>query len=168
MNITLIVAMDNNRGIGFKNIIPWMGKTPSDMKHFKEATTGHPVIMGRNTYLSIGKALPNRTNIILSNSDDFISPDAVVVNSFGRAIDIAQNAPGGDDVFVIGGAQTYKATLPYASRLMVTVIDGEFTSDTHFPEIDMKKWRVETERLVQEEKDQFPLHFITFIHKTAP
>lgn len=168
MNITLIVAMDNNRGIGFKNTIPWMGKTPSDMKHFKEATTGHPVIMGRNTSLSIGKALPNRTNIILTHSDDFIPLDARVVHSFEQAIVIAQNAPGGDNIFVIGGAQTYRETIAHANRLMVTVIDGEFASDTYFPEIDMQQWQIESERFIQKEKDQFPLHFITYTRTAAP
>ena len=116
----------------------------------------------------MSKALPNRTNIILSNSDDFFASDAVTVKSLGHAIDIAQNALGGDDIFVIGGAQTYRATLPYASRLMITMVDAEFPSDAYFPEIDMQKWHVESEQLAQNEKDQFPLHFIVLVRKTTP
>lgn len=169
MNITLIVAMDHNRGIGFQNTIPWMGKIPSDMRHFRETTTGHPVVMGRNTYLSMGKALKNRTNIVLSNSPLFTASDAVVAPSLCEALKHASDAPGRDEVFIIGGTQTYKTALPFADKIIMTIVEDQFETDTHFPEIDMSKWTTESEqRLPTDEKDLFSLHLITLVRKTAP
>lgn len=161
--------MDKNRGIGFQNTIPWMGKIPSDMKHFKETTTEHPIIMGRNTYLSMGeKALPNRTNIILSTSSEFTTRDARIAHSFEGALEIASASPGAEDIFVIGGAQVYNAALIKADRLLITLIDAEFETDTYFPEIDMTTWFTENEQLIQNECDLFPLHFLTLKRKTTP
>ena len=127
MNITLIVAMDRNKGIGYQNTIPWMGKIPSDMKHFRETTTGHPVIMGKNTYLSMGSALPNRTNIVLSRSmKQEEHTDIQIASTFDKALELASTAPGRDEVFVIGGAQVYSDTLTHADKLIITFIDEVF------------------------------------------
>lgn len=167
MNITLVVAMDKNRGIGFQNTIPWMGKIPSDMKHFRETTTGHPIIMGKNTYLSMGKkVLPNRTNIILSTSLNLTATDVAIARSFEEAVELAKVSPGAEQIFVIGGAQVYGRALAIADQLIITLIDGEFKADTYFPEIDMTEWFVENEQHIQNEKDQFPLHFLTLKRKT--
>jgi len=168
MNITLIVAMDQDRGIGFQKTIPWMGKIPSDMKHFRETTTGHPVIMGRNTYLSMGKALKNRTNIVLSNSPEFTASDGVVAPSFCEALKHASDAMGRDEIFIIGGTQTYKTALPFADKIMITLVEGQFETDTYFPEIDMSKWTTVSEQKIPiNERDLFALHLITLIRKTA-
>lgn len=167
MNITLIVAMDNNRGIGFQNTIPWMGKIPSDMKHFKETTTGHPVIMGKNTYHSLGRTLPNRTNIVLSRSmkqEEY--KDIQIASTFDRALELASSAPGANEVFIIGGARVYSETLHYANKLIITLIDEIFTTDTYFPQIDESEWTMESEQMMKN-KDLYPLRVTTYTRKTA-
>ncbi len=168
MNITLIVAMDSNRGIGFQNTIPWMGKITADMEHFRKKTTGHPVIMGRNTYLSIGRALPNRANIVLSNLLSFMTTDAQIVHSFPEALELAMTKPGSEKIFVIGGAQVYNVALPYANQVIITFVDGQFEADTYFPKINMNEWSTESEEHTQvDEKNLFPLRFLTLKRKTA-
>lgn len=146
-----------------------MGKIPSDMKHFREVTTGHPVIMGKNTYLSMSKALKDRKNIVLSNSPDFTPSDVTVVSTFCDALREASNAPGRDEIFIIGGAQVYRTALPFADKIIITLLDGEFMTDTYFPEIDMNKWTtLSEERFPENERDEFRLHLVTLVRKTAP
>lgn len=168
MKITLIVAMDNNKGIGFQNTIPWMGKIPSDMKHFKETTTGHAVIMGKNTYLSMGRALPNRANIVLSRSmDQEKYKDIQIAPTLDRALELASTASNKNEVFIIGGAQVYSEALARADKLIVTFVDGIFATDTYFPEIDTNEWVIENEQVNMNERDLYSLRFVTFIRKTA-
>ena len=138
-------------------------------KHFREMTTGHPVIMGKNTYLSMGRALKNRTNIVLSNSPSFTPTDVIVAPTLCDALAETKNSSGSDEVFIIGGAQVYNTALPLADKIIITLIDGEFDTDTYFPKIDMNKWTTKSEeRFPANEKDQFSLHLITLIRKTAP
>lgn len=168
MIITLIAAMDKNRGIGFNNTIPWMGKVPSDMKHFRQMTIGHPVIMGRNTYASMGGALPKRANIILSSSPTFTAPNAQIAHSLPEAFALAQNEEGSEEVFVIGGAQLYASALSYATRLILTEIDDTFPADTYFPMFDASDWTLEDEHSIpKNNRDQFAMRIITWKRKTA-
>lgn len=120
-----------DRAIGFKNTLLW--HIPEDFKHFKETTSGHAVIMGENTYKSIGRALPNRTNIVLSLDEHFAPEGCVVVKSIEEALDKAKEAER-EEVFIIGGASIYRQFLPYADRLYLTLVEGHFEADTFFPE----------------------------------
>lgn len=129
MGINLIVAMSRNRVIGKNNTLPW--HIPEDLKYFKEMTTGHTIIMGRKTYESIGKALPNRRNIILTKNHDFLAEGCTVVHSVREAMQLSIPE---DELFVIGGAEIYSLFLPFASKLYITQIHAKIEGDTFFPE----------------------------------
>ena len=150
--ISIVVAMGQNREIGKDNKLLW--SLPNDMKHFKELTTGETVLMGRNTYDSIGKPLPNRRNFVVTSKE--LSTD---FNSYGDIVKIPtdhvgniirmwrNNLPHHIELFVIGGASIYKQFLPYATRMYVTLVDGEFEADTFFPSFDMEEWNVSSYRI---------------------
>lgn len=140
--IAMIAAMAENRIIGANNRMPW--HLPADLKHFKSVTLGKPVLMGRLTYESIGKALPGRQNIVISRQQDYRLDDAEVVSSIDDAI---QSARGEDEIMIIGGGQLYSALLPYAYRLYLTFIDLEVEGDTQFPDYTQDiEWRTITEQ----------------------
>jgi len=120
-----------DRAIGFKNALLW--HIPEDFKHFKETTSGHAVIMGENTYKSIGRPLPNRTNIILSIDEHFSPDGCVVVRSIDEALEKAKETES-EEIFIIGGASIYRQFLPYADRLYLTLVEGDFEAETFFPE----------------------------------
>lgn len=120
-----------DRAIGFQNALLW--HIPEDFKHFKETTSGHAVIMGENTYTSIGRPLPNRTNIILSINPDFAPEGCVVVHSIEEALAKAKEVEQ-EEIFIIGGASIYRQFLPYADRLYLTLVEGDFEADTFFPD----------------------------------
>lgn len=130
--ISIIVAMSENRVIGNENKLLW--HIPGELKRFKEITQGHPIIMGRKTFESIGRVLPNRTNIIISRDSAFKVEGAVVVHSFDEAVDVAHTKEGNEEIFVIGGGQIYAAAINKADRLYLTIVRGEFSGDTFFPE----------------------------------
>ncbi|MBC7759898.1 MAG: dihydrofolate reductase [Phormidesmis sp. FL-bin-119] len=154
--ISLIVAVDENNGIGKDNKLPW--HLPADLKHFKALTTGHPIIMGRKTFESIGKALPNRRNIVISRQTDYFAEGISVVSSLDEAFRICQTD---DESFVIGGAEIFKYALPLANILYLTVIHHEFNADTFFPEINKENW-VEAESTTHE-PDETNIYAYTFI-----
>jgi dihydrofolate reductase len=166
MIISLIVAVDNERGIEVGGNIPWMGKVPADMKLFKERTMGHPVIMGRTTYSSIGRALPGRSNIVLTHAERFTLPDAIVCNSIAQALEHCATLPGNDEVFIIGGGSVYAQTIHLADRIYRTLVDSTFGADTFFPEMPEREWRL-TGGLATpaDEKNQFGLCFTTHERK---
>ena len=124
--------MDKNRLIGGENKLLW--NIPGELKRFKEITTGHPIIMGRKTHESIGRVLPNRTNIIITRDQDYHVEGAEIAHSLEKALQLAKTKEGGEEVFVIGGGQIYQQALPLADRLYVTVVDGEYEGDTYFPD----------------------------------
>lgn len=168
MRISIIVVIDQEGGIGFHNTIPWMGKVPKDMKHFKALTTGHPVIMGHNTYASMGRALPNRTNIVLSRGRTLALPDALVVRSLPEALATCNGLPGDDEVFVIGGRAVYQAALPLAERMYLTQVDAVFTCDVHFPAYVPGDWDVVSDEYVsRDDKNLFPLRLLTLQRKAT-
>lgn len=172
MIISLIAAMDRNRGIGFKNDIPWFIKGKStiegDMERFRNLTMGHPIIMGRNTYLSIGRALPGRTNIVLTREASFTLPDAIIVHSWKDAKREAGRVPGSNEVFVIGGGKVFKEVLPKSDRMYLTVIDKDFVVDAYFPKYDMHEWNIlDKNRFIMIKKNTPPVHFIDIERKRA-
>lgn len=120
-----------DRAIGKNNALLW--HIPEDFQHFKTLTSGHAVIMGENTYKSIGKSLPNRTNIVMTLSPDFAPADCVVVRSINEALEKAR-AMEKDEVFICGGASIYKQMISYADRLYLTLVEGDFDADTFFPD----------------------------------
>jgi dihydrofolate reductase len=137
--ISLIVAADENNVIGHHGALPW--KLPADMKFFRETTKGHPVIMGRKTYASIGRALPGRQNVVVTRQEDFEAPGCKVVNSLVDAIGVASMADGNDEIFVIGGGELYREVLPSADRVYLTRVHASVEGDTTFPELDPKLWK---------------------------
>ncbi|MRX09904.1 dihydrofolate reductase [Pseudoduganella sp. FT25W] len=133
--LTIIVATDAQRGIGINNTLPW--KLPEDLAHFKRLTTGHPIIMGRKTFDSIGRPLPSRRNIVITRNADWRHDGVEVVGSIEAAIALLNGAEG----FVIGGAEIYKQSLQLADQLIITQIAHTFDCDAFFPEIDANAWQ---------------------------
>ena len=142
MRISLIVAADREGIIGRNGTLPW--HLPKDLKRFRELTTGHPVIMGRKTHESIGRPLPNRTNIVLSRDANLEISGCVVCADLEAAFDEAR-ASEDTEAFVIGGARVYQAALPHAARIYLTRVDATVSGDVRFPTIDPDTWR-ETDR----------------------
>jgi dihydrofolate reductase len=145
MRISLIAALAANRVIGRGDTLPW--RLPADLKRFKRLTTGHPLILGRKTYESVGRPLPERTNIVVTRQEGYAPPGVRVVRSIDEALAAAAHAPGADEVFVAGGGEIYRQTLPIADRLHLTHIEETFPGDVYFPELDETQWR-----LVDEER----------------
>jgi dihydrofolate reductase len=158
MNINLIVAIDEKNGIGKNNLLPWY--LPADLKHFKTITTGHPIIMGRKTFDSIGKALPNRRNIVISRQSGLKIPGIELCSSLNDAIELCKVE---NDVFVIGGAQIFEQALPLANVLYLTIIHEDFDADVFFPVINMNEW-TEQEKILHEpdEKNLYSYSFIKY------
>jgi dihydrofolate reductase len=157
--ISLLVAMDENRVIGKDNKLPWY--LPADLQYFKRITMGHPIVMGRKTYDSIGRILPGRENVIVTRSKDYQQNGAVILHSIEDIIRYA-NAHD-DEVFVIGGAEIFKEILPAADKLYITNIHHAFEGDVFFPEINETEWTIlsKTEGKV-DEKNLYPHDFIVY------
>ncbi len=164
IHIAIIVAMAENRVIGRDNDLPW--RLPSDLKHFKAVTMGKPIIMGRKTFESIGRALPGRDNIVVTRGPG-VASDAVHVaysldEAVGLAIGFARDR-GTDEVFVIGGGQIYAEAMREATRLYVTEVAARPEGDVVFPPIDPAIWReVSREGPVQGETDSAPMRFVVY------
>ncbi len=157
--ITLIVAMGKNREIGKENQLLW--HLPKDLKRFKELTSGYPIIMGRKTYESIGKPLPNRTNIVISRKNDWFEEGILIVGSIKEAVKFAKKID--EEVFIIGGGNIYEQTIDLADKLEVTLVDAELGADTFFPKINEKVWQKTNEEYHQkDEKNEFDFCFQTF------
>ncbi len=157
--ITLIAAIAQNRVLGKDNQLIW--HMPNDLKHFKELTQGHAVIMGRKTYESMGRPLPKRENIVVSRQANYEAPGCTVVNSLEKAIALAE-----DDAqpFIIGGAEIYKLALPHAQKMELTIVEAEFEGDTFFPEFDFNEWKLKQEEQHEpDEKNPFPYRFLTYV-----
>lgn len=129
--ISIIAAIGKNRELGKGNRLLW--NIPEDMLHFKTLTTGHPVIMGRKTFESIGKPLPNRTNIVVTKNKNFKPEGVIVTHSLEQAISIGESRDS-HEIFIIGGGEIYNQALRLADKLYLTVVDGKFDADTFFPD----------------------------------
>ena len=163
MIISLIAALDRQRGIGKDNQLPW--RLSADLKRFRKLTTGHHLIVGRKTYESIGKPLPHRTMIIVTRQPGFQAEGCLVVNSVEAALTLAK-AGGEGEVFVIGGAEIYAQTLSLADRLYLTFVEAEVAADTFFPSFAPENWIEETAiQHAADEKNQFAFTFKTLGRK---
>ncbi len=159
MKISLIVAMAANRAIGLNNQMPW--HLSADLKRFKQITMGHPIVMGRKTFEAIGRPLPGRTNIIVSRKSNYVQKDCLAVDSLDAAI--REGCRLADEIFIIGGATLYEATLPLADTLYITQINQDFDGDTFFPEFDTGQWReVEREDIKNDAAVNFTYSFLKF------
>jgi len=156
MIISIIVAIGENNAIGKNNQLLW--HMPADLRHFKNKTAGHTIIMGRKTFDSVGKPLPNRRNIIVTRQNITI-PGCEVVKSIDDAIALCK---GEDEVFIGGGAEIYREAIDKIDRIYLTIIHKIFDADTFFPEIDFTQW-VETEREDHQpdDKNELSYSFIT-------
>lgn len=160
MIISCIVALAKNRVIGKDNDIPWY--FPADLQYFKKTTIEHTVIMGRNCYVSIGKPLPKRTNIIVTRDPFFISSNCLIARSIPEALHMAHQAAE-KEAFIIGGGQIYEQTTDLWDKLYITEVDTEVEGDVFFPEIDMTEWRLISESAHQkDEKNLFDYTFKVF------
>ncbi len=158
MKLSLIVAMAANRTIGINNQMPW--HLSADLKKFKHITLGHPMIMGRKTFESIGRPLPGRQNIIISRDTHYQQPGCFVFSSLETAL---QHCAEFNEVFVIGGATLYAATLTQADRLYITQIQKSFAGDTWFPEINPEYWReVDRQDISDDHSVDFNYSFIVY------
>lgn len=173
MIISLISAVAKNGVIGGGNTLLW--NLPADMKHFRDKTHGHTVIMGRKTYESIGKPLPNRKNIIITRDTNYYRNGVDVVNSLEEALKLASLEQGKEfeenqdevEVFVIGGGEIYKQSMEKANRLYITEVHKDFEGDTLFPSIDKSTWKeISREYFEPDEKNNIPYSFIEY-KKTA-
>ena len=156
MRLALIAAMANDRVIGLDNGMPW--HLPADLKHFRNLTVGKPVIMGRKTIESIGKALPKRRNIVVTRRSDFEMEGCEAAASIEAAVEMVSNE---DEVMIIGGASIYEQTLKQADILYLTYIHAQFDGDTHFPVVDDALWE-ETDREAFDSDEKNP-HAYTFV-----
>lgn len=163
MKISIIVAVSENNVIGKDGSIPW--HIPQDLKHFKDLTMGHHVIMGRKTHESIGKPLPGRTNIILSRDLTYKSEGAITVESIDEAISLARSQ-NDSEIFIIGGEEIFKLALPYADRIYLTNVHGKFGGDAFFPKLDPIKWQqVSCEVHLRDQQNPYPFDFCTYEKK---
>lgn len=153
--LTIIVATDQQGGIGFKNTLPW--KLPEDLAHFKRITTGHPIIMGRKTFDSIGRPLPNRRNIVITHNTQWKHEGVEAAASMEAALAMLDGADG----FVIGGAQIYKQSLAMADRLIITEIGGTYDCDAFFPKFDQTEWHETTREAHVSTASGLPYAFVT-------
>lgn len=161
MQISIIVAISENNAIGKDNELLW--HLPKDLKRFKEITTGHTIIMGRKTFESIGKPLPNRHSIVITNNKNYKAEGATVAHSVQEALNKTQNE---EEVFIIGGGKIYKETLALANKLYLTLVHDSFKADTFFPEIKMEEWTVLHEEILhKDEKNRYKATFMELERK---
>ncbi|MEZ4974843.1 MAG: dihydrofolate reductase [Cyclobacteriaceae bacterium] len=166
MKISLIAALSQNRVIGKNNDLPW--RLPDDMKYFMETTSGHHVIMGRKNYDSLPekfKPLPNRINIVVTRQRDFKAAGCEIVHSIEEGVEIGRKAEE-RELFIIGGAEIYKASLAVADRLYLTEIEAIIEGDTYFPEINPSEWsEVSRKRHEADQKHKHAFDFVVYDRK---
>lgn len=163
MIISLIVAAANNGAIGLNNDLPW--RLPADLRHFKTLTTGHHILMGRKTYESIGRPLPNRTSVVITRNANFEAEGCKVVHSLSEAIQVAKQTPE-NEAFLIGGAQLYELALAekVIDKIYLTEVDTEVEGDAFFPKLETAEWK-ELSRVhhVANEKNPFAYSFVELL-----
>ncbi|QEM09443.1 dihydrofolate reductase [Mucilaginibacter rubeus] len=156
MILSIIVAIAKNHAIGKDNKLLWY--LPNDLKHFKDVTSGHTVIMGRKTFDSVGKPLPKRRNIVVTRQAISIE-GCEVVPSIEAAIELCKTE---EEVFVVGGAEIYRQSIPLTNRIYLTIIDQDFEGDTFFPELNPDEWQEkDREDFEPDEKNKYKYSFIT-------
>jgi dihydrofolate reductase len=155
-HLTLVVAFDKHRGIGIRNALPW--RLPEDLAHFKRVTTGHPIIMGRKTFDSIGRPLPNRRNIVITRNPAWRHDGVEAVASLPEAIALVKGERG----FIIGGAQVFAEAMDVADQVIATEIDHAFECDTFFPPLAAGQWREIARELHHSDAGGFDFSFVTY------
>ncbi|WP_298884539.1 dihydrofolate reductase [uncultured Polaribacter sp.] len=161
--ITIIAAIAKNNALGKDNDLIW--HLPADLKRFKKRTSGHHILMGRNTFESIGKPLPNRTTIIITRNKNYFKDGCLIAHSLEEAIEMVKNE---DDIFIIGGAQIYKETIEkdLADQLDITLVHHKFEADAFFPEIDLNIWEEsKREDFEADEKNIYDYSFVSYSKK---
>lgn len=157
MKLSAIVAISNNNVIGKDNELPWY--LPADLKYFKKITINHPVIMGRKNYEAIGRPLPKRTNIVLTQDPYYLSSNILIAHSIEEALALAYDLDS-DEVFVIGGAMIYEICLPLLDRMYITEIHADFDGDTFFPDWNREEWNlISEEHHSSDKKNEFDYSF---------
>jgi dihydrofolate reductase len=157
--ITIIAAAAENNALGKDNQLVW--HLPDDFKRFKEITSGHYIIMGRKTFESFPKPLPNRTHIIITRQKNYKVENCIVVNSIEKAIEAC---PKDETIFIIGGAEIYNQSITLADKIELTRVHANFEADAYFPEIDLNKWKLVFEDYhSKDEKHNFDFTFQTFV-----
>lgn len=143
--ISIIAAMDEHRLIGANKQLPW--HIPSDLQHFKKITLGKPIIMGRHTFESIGKPLPNRSNIVITRDLYFQSDGILVAHTLNQALELAKD---GEEIMIIGGTMIFEQAIALAHRMYLTIIHHTFQGDTYFPQWNTNEWKIisQTEQAV--------------------
>ena len=161
--ITLIAAIGQNNELGKNNDLIW--HLPADLKRFKKVTTGHYILMGRNTFESIGKPLPNRTSVIITRNRNYFKDGCLIANSIEEAIELVDT---NEDAFIIGGAQIYKQALEsnLVDKLDITLVHENFDADVFFPEINSDIWEeISREDFKADEKNNFDYSFLSYLKK---
>ncbi len=162
MNISIIVAVSENNVIGCNNKLLW--HIPGDLKRFKAITMGHPIVIGRKTFESIGRPLPGRNNVVISRQGGYKPEGCTVYSSIHEAI---SNLAGEKEIFIIGGGEIYQQALPLANKIYLTKIHKSFYGDTFFPEFPIQEWKVvHDETIAASEKVPFSFSYITLERKT--
>ncbi|ADX67358.1 MULTISPECIES: dihydrofolate reductase [Weeksella] len=158
----LVVAIASNHAIGKGNQMLW--HLPKDFLHFKKITTGHPIIMGRKTFESIGRPLPNRVNIVISRDRNYSADGIQVVHSLREAIEKGYKLD--EDLYVIGGGEIYRQAMEFADKIYLTEVHHEFEGDTFFPEIDDEKWvEVDREHHLKDDKHLYSYDFVEYLRR---
>lgn len=155
--ISLIVAHTKNNVIGNKGDIPW--KLSDDLKRFKALTTGKSIIMGRKTFDSLGRALPNRRNIVITRNSESSFDGVEVVGSLDEALKLTKGEP---EVFVIGGGEIYKQAMDKADRIYATILEQEIEGDTHFPRVNLQKWQMDKLEKHTDSKSSLEYHYVDY------
>ncbi|ETN95051.1 dihydrofolate reductase [Zhouia amylolytica] len=156
--ITIIAAAAENNALGKDNDLVW--HLPDDFKRFKQLTTGHHIIMGRKTFESFPKPLPNRTHIVITRQSDYNPKGCIVVNSLEKALEISKND---ETPFIIGGGEIYKLSMSVADKIELTRVHDEFEADTYFPEIDLNSWKLtRSEYHGKDDKHGFAFTYLTY------
>ncbi|KAF1039771.1 MAG: Dihydrofolate reductase [Herbaspirillum frisingense] len=155
-NLTIVVATDLNNGIGINNTLPW--RLPEDLAHFKRTTSGHAILMGRKTFESIGRPLPNRRNIVITRNTGWQHEGVETAASLQAAAALT----GAEPAFVIGGAQIYAEALPLVNRLIVTRIEQAFDCDAFFPALEADAWKETARESYRSETSGFNYAFVTY------
>ena len=150
MRVSFIVAKAENNVIGINNKLPWHLK--DDLQNFKKITTGHHILMGRKTFESIGKALPNRVSLVISSEPRPVSESVIWYNSIFRAIKHAERA-GETELFIIGGEKIFKYALSLVDRIYLSEVEGDIKGDTYFPALSIKNWKVISEQKFEKNAD---------------
>ena len=159
--IVMIAAVAENNALGKDNELVW--HLPNDFKRFKELTSGHYIIMGRKTFESFPKPLPNRTHVVITRQEDYQPEGCIIVHSIEDAI---QKCPENEEVFIIGGGEIYKQGLDFSDKIEITKVHAHFEADAFFPEINENKWElVQSELNLKDERHLYDYTYQTFVKK---